>query len=64
MRNRENAPVRGENSIFSLTLFLENFDRLEREFLEILPFRDCSEIYWMHFKAVLNAMYRAENVIK
>jgi hypothetical protein len=56
--------VRGENSIFSLTPFLENFDRLERESLEILPFRDCSEIYRMRFKAVLNATYRSENVIK
>ena len=64
MQNRENAPVRGEKSIFSLTPFLENFGRLERESLEILPFRDCSEIYWMRFKAVLNAMYRSENVIK
>ena len=64
MRNRENSPVRREKSIFSLTPFLENFGRLERESLEILPFRDCSETYWMRFQAVLNAIYRSENVIK
>ncbi len=45
MRNRKNAPARKEISIFSLPPFLENFGRLDREFLEILPFRDHSEIY-------------------